>query len=139
MATQLADVVAAHLANFRAGYGTRITWKGTSYSARIVQPQRRQFEFLAEGLGINAASGDVRYVMLTPAEFGGGIYPAESDTVSLDTDAGLVFQVLRKWIRAISGIPHTVQLLIYREAPPAASTDAAGSEPGAGARKQYWP
>jgi len=139
MANQLAEIVATHLAHFRAGFGTQIMWQSNTYAARIVEPQRRQFEFLAEGLGINAAASDVRYVMLTPSDFTDAAYPLEGDEIVLSGESVLTFRVLRRWIRAIGGVSHTVQLLIYRQASPDASTDAATSEPGAGARKQYWP
>ena len=100
MNDELAHIVASHIESFRRGFGVQIVWNGASYAARIVQPQRRQFEFLADGLGINAASGDVRDVMLSPGDFTGGVSPHEGDVVTLDTDSGHTFQVLRCWIRS---------------------------------------
>ena len=139
MASQLAQIVATHLAHFRAGFGTQVMWHSGTYSARIVEPQRRQFEFLAEGLGINAAASDLRYVMLSPSDFTDAAYPLEGDEIIVGDESGLTFRVLRRWIRAIGGVPHTVQLLVYRQAQPDSATVASTGEPGAGSRKQYWP
>lgn len=48
----------------------------------------------------------------SPSNFENGTYPAECDEISI-VGTGQ-FTVLRRWIRAISGIPHTVQLLVIQ-------------------------
>ena len=107
----------------------RRTWGG------VICPPRRAIEFIASGAGVNAANADVRFVLLSPALFGGGLLPEEGDTLTLvENGRTLEFTVVRAWLRQIAGVAHTLQLCVCRDAQSDAATAGAS-----GPRKEYWP
>jgi len=138
MASEIGQAMADQFAAFRGGVGDTVTWNGETFAARVADVPRREYDFVASGLGINVAAGQLRTVSISPSLLSGSV-PQEGDTLTLAAEPGATFQVLRRWTRGIGDIVHTVQLMVYRLAPADTATDAETGESGAGARKQYWP
>lgn len=119
--------MAANVAAMRRSKGLMITWKGGQYAVSEEIVGMEAVQVIAQGLGINEATADIRVLKANPCDFAGGLFPQEMDTITISQEpAQHVYQIGRAVPKQVAGIAHTWEMAVYRESATPSSTTIDG-------------